>query len=172
MAVGAVLSQNKKPIEFYSRRFSATEQRYSTYEREALALVSSCLHFGTILIGRKFTVHTDHKPLCEWLHKKPANERHTRWLVKLQDMQFDIKYIEGKHNIVADCLSRPEGAEKLSYEGPVKNLMVGAVRAMASILDLKRVKELQTDEFIKSCQVPKEFLVKIDSVFYLSLIHI
>ena len=93
VAVGAVLSQNKKPIEFYSRRFSATEQRYSTHEREALALVSSCLHFRTILIGRKFTVHTDHKPLCEWLHKKPANERHTRWLVKLQDMQFDIKYI-------------------------------------------------------------------------------
>jgi hypothetical protein len=85
VACGAVLTQDSKPIEFYSRTFTPVECRYSTFERETLAMVTSILHFRNILIGTPFTLWTDHKPLMSWLVRPPKTERHARWLVKLQD---------------------------------------------------------------------------------------
>ena len=96
VASGAVLMQDEKPIEFYSKKFSPIEQRYSTYDRETFAIVDSIMHFRYRLIDRKFTVYTDHKPLIYWMQRPPPNERNARWLVKLQELDFEIKYIEGK----------------------------------------------------------------------------
>ena len=59
VAAGAVLLQNGEPLEFYSKRFSPTEQRYTTNEREAFVLVSA-IHFKCLLLGREFAVFTDH----------------------------------------------------------------------------------------------------------------
>ena len=96
-AARAALVQDGKLVECFSKRFSKTEQRYSTNEREALALVLSDLHFKYGLICMPFTVYTDHVALTNWLKNKPANERHAKWLTKIQDLVFDIK----KKNIFA-----------------------------------------------------------------------
>ena len=67
VAVGAVLAQGSdgsKPLAFYSKKMSSAEQKYSTFDRELLAVFLSVKHFRHILEGRQFTVWTDHKPLC------------------------------------------------------------------------------------------------------------
>jgi len=103
-------------VEFFSKRFTKTEQRYSTNEREALALVLAVLHFKYVLIGIPFKVYTDHVALTSWLKNKPVNERHAKWLTKIQDLVFDIEYVPGGENVFADLMSRPGEIEKSSRD--------------------------------------------------------
>lgn len=110
VAIGAVLSQgtvgNDKPVAYASRTLSDTESRYSTIERELLAIIWAAKHFRPYLYGRKFYIYTDHRPLA-WLHSlKDPSSKLTRWRLRLQDYDFEIIYKKGKQNTNADALSR------------------------------------------------------------------
>nr|XP_049702875.1 uncharacterized protein LOC126055956 [Helicoverpa armigera] len=110
VALGAVLSQGQigsdKPIAYASRTLSDTESRYSTIERELLAIVWAVKHFRPYLYGRKFYIYTDHRPLT-WLQSlKDPSSKLTRWRLRLQDYDFDLIHKNGKQNTNADALSR------------------------------------------------------------------
>lgn len=110
VALGAVLSQGQigsdKPVAYASRTLSETESRYSTIERELLAIIWSTKHFRPYLYGRKFYIYTDHRPLA-WLNSlKDPSSKLTRWRLRLQDFNFEIIYKKGKQNTNADALSR------------------------------------------------------------------
>lgn len=106
-AIGAVLSQSNHPVCFASRTLNEHEKRYSTIEKELLAIVWAIKYFRIYLYGRKFSVQTDHKPLV-WLNNlKEPNMKLQRWKIKLNEYDFDINYVRGKDNQVADGLSRP-----------------------------------------------------------------
>jgi hypothetical protein len=51
-------------------------------------------------------VRTDHNSLKYFLSQKDLNERQQKWVSKIQAYNFDIEYVKGKNNIVADALSR------------------------------------------------------------------
>uniref|UniRef100_A0AAG5DCG3 RNA-directed DNA polymerase n=1 Tax=Anopheles atroparvus TaxID=41427 RepID=A0AAG5DCG3_ANOAO len=108
-ALGAVLSQiqsgQEKPIAFGSRTLNETEQRYSTTEKEALAIIWAVEKYKPYLYGRKFTLVTDHKPLV-FIKSCSKNAKILRWRLELENYEFEIKYKEGKANVVADALSR------------------------------------------------------------------
>ncbi|XP_055386956.1 repetitive organellar protein-like [Condylostylus longicornis] len=105
-AIGAVLSQNGHPISFASRTLNDHETRYSTIEKELLAIVWSTKYFRPYLYGVRFTIKTDHRPLV-WLNSlKEPNSKLQRWRIKLNEFNFDIEYVKGKDNKVADFLSR------------------------------------------------------------------
>ena len=101
--LGAVVSQNDRPIAFYSRRLQPAQTRYTTTERELLSIVETLKEFKTILLGQQIVIHTDHKNLtC-----KNFNMEHVmRWRLLLEEYSPEIKYISGKKNIIADALSR------------------------------------------------------------------
>jgi hypothetical protein len=65
-AIGAALQQHtadgRKPLNFYSRKLSVTEIKYSAYDRELLTIYCSVRRFRHMLEGRDFCVLTDHKP--------------------------------------------------------------------------------------------------------------
>ena len=67
--LGACLLQEGQPIAFASKSLIDTETRYANIERELLAIVFSCQWFNTYILGRPFTVESDHKPL-EKIHQK------------------------------------------------------------------------------------------------------
>ncbi len=103
--LGAVISQDDKPIAFYSRKLKPEQTRYTTTERELLSIVETLKEFRNILLGHKIVVHTDHKNLtC----KNFNTERVMRWRLILEEYGPELKYIKGEHNIVADALSRLE----------------------------------------------------------------
>lgn len=106
VAVGAVLSQNNGPIAYYSRTLSNSERNYSATDREFVALIAAVKHFRTFLYGHSFTVFTDHQPLLAMVRSKPLNGRHARYHLLLQEYDFDLKFIPGRQNTVADALSR------------------------------------------------------------------
>ena len=71
--VGAVLSQQDDdgydhPVAYYSHKFLPREQRYSTVEKECLAIKLGVQAFRVYLLGRKFTIQTDHHALV-WLDR-------------------------------------------------------------------------------------------------------
>ncbi len=109
--VGAVLSQkddegNEHPTAYFSRKLLEREQKYLTIEKECLAIKLGVGAFRTYLLGRPFTIQTDHRSL-EWLDRiKENNARLTRWSLFLQPYQYTVKYRQGKSNGNADALSR------------------------------------------------------------------
>ena len=114
VAIGAVLQQfvngQWKPISYFSRKLSPTERRYSTFDRELLAIYSSIKHFRHFVEGRVFSVYTDHKPLMFSLARtsekhSPCQLRHLDFIAQFTN---DIRHIQGSLNSVADALSRIE----------------------------------------------------------------
>lgn len=110
VGLGAVLVQKKegenRVIAYASRSLTDVEKRYSQTEKEALGLVWSCEHFYMYLLGTKFVLVTDHKPL-EVLYspKSKPSARVERWVLRLQSYDYKVQYRPGKSNI-ADPLSR------------------------------------------------------------------
>ena len=101
--LGAVISQNGKPIAFYSRKLTPTQTRYTTTERELLSIVETLKEFRTILLGQQLIVHTDHENLT---YKHFNSDRVMRWRLYIEEYSPDLRYIKGTENVAADALSR------------------------------------------------------------------
>ena len=101
--LGAVIAQEGKPIAFYSRRLSDAQTRYTTTERELLAIVETLKEFRSILLGQRIVIHTDHKNLT---YANFNTDRVIRWRLIIEEYGPDLRYIEGPKNVVADALSR------------------------------------------------------------------
>ena len=111
-AVGAVLQQyidgGWRPITYFSKKLRPAETRYSTFDRELLAIYLAIKHFRYFVEGREFFVLTDHKPLTFALstHSDKYTPRQTRHLDFISQFTADIRHVSGSANPVADALSR------------------------------------------------------------------
>lgn len=109
--VGAVLSQRDDdgmdyPIAYFSKKLLPREVRYSTVEKECLAIKLATHAFRVYLLGRSFIIQTDHRSL-KWLDQlKDTNSRLTRWSLALQPYCYTVEYRSGASNGNADALSR------------------------------------------------------------------
>ena len=111
-AVGAVLQQNMgdgwQPIAYFSKKLRPAETKYSTFDRELLAVYLAIKHFRHFIEGREFFVLTDHKPLTFALstHSDRFSPRQVRHLDLISQFTTDIRHVSGGANPVADALSR------------------------------------------------------------------
>lgn len=109
-AIGAELSQNRRPITFISRTLSKTEQNYATNEKEILAVVWALQKLRNYLYGRAdFTIYTDHQSLIHSISDKNPNTKLKRWKNFITEFKAEIKYKPGKENLLVDALSRNYG---------------------------------------------------------------
>ena len=124
-AVGAVLQQYTRgswsPISFFSRKLSPAENRYSTFDRELLAVYLAIRHFRHHLEGRQFHVLTDHKPLTYALNSRSDRHspRQARQLDYISQFTSTIRHVHGMDNVVADALSRIESNALLTGKPPI-----------------------------------------------------
>ncbi|KAI5150401.1 hypothetical protein ENBRE01_1475 [Enteropsectra breve] len=110
VAIGAILSQlddkgNEKIVHYYSMILDETQKRYSTTDKELLAIIKSMEKFRRYLIGKKFKLKTDHKALIYIQEAKNPSSRLLRRSLRLQEFDFQIEYLKGDDN-GADTLSR------------------------------------------------------------------
>ncbi|XP_073046163.1 uncharacterized protein [Primulina eburnea] len=122
-AVGVVLGQRRdkvfRSIYYASRTMDAAQQNYTTTEKEMLAVVFAFDKFRPYLVGTKVIVFTDHVAIRYLFAKKDANPRLIRWILLLQEFDFEVKDRKGCENQVADHLSRLELEEK-EEEGAIQ----------------------------------------------------
>ena len=108
--LGAVLLQYHDeyphPVCYASRKLLDREKRYSTIERECLAIVFGIVKFDLYLRGKEFILEIDHRPLIYLNTFKGRNDRLLRWSLSIQSYSFRIVHISGKDNVGADLLSR------------------------------------------------------------------
>ncbi|GFW99657.1 hypothetical protein TNCV_3418901 [Trichonephila clavipes] len=113
-AVGGSLMQlcqnNWEPVVFLSVKLSKSQQKWSTYDRELLAMYISVKHFRHMLEGRDFIIYTDQKPLMYAFMQNPdkCSPRQWRHLDFISQFSTDVRHINGTRNAVADALSRIE----------------------------------------------------------------
>jgi len=98
--------QQRKPIAFFSKALSQGNLAKSVYEKELMALVLCIHHWRHYLLGKQFTVYTDHKSLKHFLQQRITSPDQQCWLAKLLGYQFEVKYKPGMDNKAADALSR------------------------------------------------------------------
>ena len=106
--VGAVLSQQMEDIRWHTGvgNFYLKHIVYSTIEKECLAIKLAVGAFSVYLLGRPFSIETDHRSLT-WMERlKHTNNQLARWTLALQPFQFNIRHRAGKYNENADALSR------------------------------------------------------------------
>ena len=110
--IGGVITQKQLPLAFYSRKLTDAQTRYTVTELELLAIVEILREFRTILLGHLLNIYTDHKNLT---FASFTTDRVTRWRLIVEEYGPRIIYLPGKHNIIADALSR---LPKISFEIP------------------------------------------------------
>ncbi|GJY97933.1 reverse transcriptase domain-containing protein [Tanacetum coccineum] len=84
------------------------ESHYTTTEKEMLAVVYAFEKFRSYLILNKSVVYTDHSALKYLFAKKDSKARLLRWVLLLQEFDFNVIDTKGAENLAADHLSRLE----------------------------------------------------------------
>ena len=145
-SIGAVLSQDGHPVFFISRRLTRAESNYSNIEREALAVLWACKRLEQFLLGKKFIIETDHKPLIYIYNpniatKSDVSPRLIRFSLKMMHFDYEIKHIAGESNVIADSLSRVYGDD---------NIKIPRVHFLKPCIDIDVLKlETSRDRFLK-----------------------
>jgi len=109
--VGAVLSfgptwESARPVAFDSCQLTGAETRYPTHEKELLAIVKALKKWRVDLLGARFVVYTDHRTLENFDRQPLLSRRQARWQEFLGQYDFEIRYVKGEDNTIADALSR------------------------------------------------------------------
>ena len=132
-AIGAVLEQvdeatgDHYPLAFWSRRLAPRQMQWSPREQETYARICALKKYQSWVGTNRVEVLTDHRSLEYWATEhidtvaSPAGRR-ARWHEFLSLFDLHVSYLPGKHNTVADALSRwaypaSEGLQSTNIHG-------------------------------------------------------
>ncbi|XP_039306053.1 uncharacterized protein LOC120357968 [Solenopsis invicta] len=109
--IGAIFKQVQhngieKPVAYFSKKLNESQKRKKAIYLECLAIKEAVKYWQHWLIGRRFEVYSDHKPLESMNIKARTDEELGDLMYYLSQYDFQIKYVPGKDNAEADCLSR------------------------------------------------------------------
>jgi hypothetical protein len=117
-------SFEEKVLAYFSRKLQGAEKRYSTYDKELLAIRDALKHWRYYLLGRHTTISTDHASLRHMLKQPKLSQRQMRALEDMLEYDFDVEYLPGAKNYIQDALSRRSDYQ----EPPVPKIRMPATR--------------------------------------------
>lgn len=125
--IGATLKQPQsdgllQPVAYFSRKLSATEAKLDIIHLECKAIKDAIKYWQYYLIGREFSVCSDHKPLENLRTKSRTDEILGDLIHYLSQFNFKIIYKKGKENILADMLSRNPVLEYFENEDAIQTV--------------------------------------------------
>ena len=100
--LGAVIIQNKQPIAYWSRLLQSNQMKYTTTEKELLAIILCLKEYEQTLYGAKIEIYTDHKNLT---FKTLSIKGILCWRMYINQYDVNLCYIPGKENVLANCFS-------------------------------------------------------------------
>ncbi|GFR99768.1 Pol polyprotein [Elysia marginata] len=101
--LGAVLLQvqsdgSRRPVSYISRSLTAAEKNYAVIEKESLAATWASERFSDYILGGRYTIETDHKPLVPLLSSKELHKlppRIQRFRLRLMQFQSEVIHVPG-----------------------------------------------------------------------------
>jgi len=80
VGIGVVLTQEGRPLAFFSEKLSDARRKYSTYDKEFFAIIRALEHWTHYLIAKEFILHYDHEALKFIQGQHKLNPRHAKWV--------------------------------------------------------------------------------------------
>nr|GEX35959.1 reverse transcriptase [Tanacetum cinerariifolium] len=170
-AIGAVLGRRRdkhfRPIHYASKTMTEAESKYTTTEKEMLAVVYAFEKFRSYLILNKSIVCTDHSALKYMFSKKDSKARLLRWVLLLQEFTFKVVDTKGAENLAADHLSRLENPhqnvidpKKINESFPLKTPNLVSTRSSQNVKhyfwDDPYLFKICADQIIRRCGANQE----------------
>ena len=133
--LGVVLSQKQDdsqyhPIAYASRGLKGGESRYHSSKLEFLALKWAVTdQFKEYLQYQPFLIRMDNNPLTYVMMMPNLDAVGHRWVAAMAGYNFEIEYVRGSDNKVADALSRvgecldEDAVKELLDQGIIKELL-------------------------------------------------
>ena len=140
--LGSVITQSNRPLAFFSRKLSETQQKYSVTEIKLLAIVETLKEFKGMLWGQKLVVYTDHQNLMRDALGL-TSDRVYQWRLILEEYGPEIVYIKGIDNTVADAISRLDFTPKAAPTSEHQNWMTFTKHWCALNQDTQKYSEQQ-----------------------------
>jgi len=106
VCIGAVFSQEKRPIDFLSEKLNEAWQKWSIYEQELYAVYRSLKSWESYLIASNFVLFLNHQSLKYFKNQKHIKKMHARWEFYFEQFNFVIHHKSGVDNKVLNALSR------------------------------------------------------------------
>jgi hypothetical protein len=104
--IGEVLSQDNKPVTYFSEKLNETKRKYSTYDKEFYTIIQALKKWRHYLVPKEFVLYNDNQALQLITKQEKLNQRHAKWIEFMHNFTFVIKHIFGNANKVVDALSR------------------------------------------------------------------
>lgn len=159
--VGAILKQiqpdgREKPVAYFSKKLNGTQKKKKAIYLECLAIKEAVRYWQYWLIGKSFTVYSDHKPLENMNLKSRTDEELGDLMYYLSQYDFNIKYAPGKDNLEADCLSRNPvlGSDENKDE---QLRIVNVINLQDILIDQNKNEEIQKN---------KDRMIKKQNIYY------
>lgn len=160
--------KNWKLLYCVSRVLRGAETRYSTTEKEALAVVWSVEKLRVYLAQRPFTIVTDHHAICYIMEIKNPTSRLIRWAMRLMAYEFTVKYKSGAVHKDVDALSRnvvSDSSENWKVIEPLNMLEhVDMIEEQSKDAFCKKITKLLKTATANS-KIKKDYLIKDDILF-------
>src|ERR1044071_4994682 len=125
-SLGFILTQldeqgREHPVRYEGRKLQPAERNYTITDLECLGIVWGVRKNVQFLGQNKFKLITDHKAL-ETLRKQELSltARRTRWILELEQYNFDIEHRKGKKIAHVDAISRIPYNEAPVISGPLR----------------------------------------------------
>ena len=106
VGIGGVLSQEGKPVAYFSEKLNSAKLNYSAYDVEFYGIVQAIKHWEYYLAYKEFILHINHEALKHLNSQATLNKRHAKWVVYLQQFSFSLRHKAGVFNRVVDGLSK------------------------------------------------------------------
>jgi hypothetical protein len=100
------LSQDNRPVDYFSEKLNDTKDKYSTYDIEFYVVIQSLKKWRHYLIPKEFVLYSDNQALKFITKQEKLNQRHAKWVEFMKNFTFVIKHIYGSANKVSYALSR------------------------------------------------------------------
>ena len=112
-AIAALLSQNGRPVAYFSRTLNKTKKCYPAIEKEATAVIEAVRKWSRwshFLLGKHFTLYSDERSVSFMFDGKSEGKIKSNkilsWKIELNQFSYDIKHKPGKLNVAPDALPR------------------------------------------------------------------
>lgn len=110
-AVGAVLGQRKHKIMYHifyaSKTLNNSQENYTSTEKKTLVVVFIVDKFQAYLVESTVIIYNDHSAIKQLMAKKDAKLRLIRWILLLQEFDFEINDRKGTQNqLQTTCLTQ------------------------------------------------------------------